>query len=279
MDNTRTVTSTFGHLMTVFRNDHIGNKIAQHGLYEKETLTLLLTLLKRMQQPVALDIGANIGNHALAFATCAHTVHAFEPLPLIHDLLCRNVEQNAMTNIRVHNLALSDSEGSDTIFMVQDGNYGASSFDRRREAVEPVVIQKTTGDACLARLHVDRVDLVKIDVEAHEVYVLRGLMATIARHKPVITMEWNDPLTIQRLGGSPELKFLNEHYSIYVLGTRGDRGWWQGLPLGPVRRKLARWFGNREAVLYPFNPDCLYKNLLLIPQGREDLLAGIRMRQ
>lgn len=279
MNNTHTVTTTFGHMMTVFRNDHVGDKIAQHGLYEKETLTLLLTLLARMQQPVVLDIGANIGNHALAFATCAQTVHAFEPLPLIHGVLCRNVEQNAMANIKVHNLALSDSEGSDTIFMVQDGNYGASSFDRRREAVQPVTVRKATGDSYLASQRIDRVDLMKIDVEAHEVYVLRGLMQTIARHKPVITMEWNDPLTVQRLGGSQELQFLNAHYRIYVLGTSHDRGWWQGVPLGPARRKLTRWFSHNEAVLYPFDPGSLYKNLLLVPQGREDLLAGIRMRQ
>src|SRR5690606_25995137 len=140
------------------RNDHVGNKITRNGLYEKETLTLLLTLLARMEQAVVLAVGADIGNHALAFATCAQAVHAFEPLPLIHSVLCRNVEQNALGNIYVYNLALSDSEGSDTIFMVQDGNYGASSFDRRREAVQPVTIQKVTGDGYLARRHIDRVD-------------------------------------------------------------------------------------------------------------------------
>src|SRR5690606_36340507 len=83
MENTQTVRSTFGHSITVFKNDHVGDKIARNGLYEKETLTLLLALLSRIDRPVVLDIGANIANHTLAFATCAQAVHAFEPIPLI----------------------------------------------------------------------------------------------------------------------------------------------------------------------------------------------------
>ena len=71
MDNTVTVTSSLGHHVTVYRNDHVGNKIVKHGLYEKENLELLLKLLATLSQPVVLDIGANIGNHTLAFATQA----------------------------------------------------------------------------------------------------------------------------------------------------------------------------------------------------------------
>jgi FkbM family methyltransferase len=276
MSDTRTLSTSLGHTITVFQNDYIGDKIARNGLYEKENLGLLLALLARMPDAVVLDVGANIGNHTLAFATGASQVHAFEPIPRIHALLTANVAQNRLDNVHIHNLALSDNSGTDTIHMVQDGNCGASSFDQRsKTATEAISVHKAIGDNLLTELGVTRVDLVKIDVEAHEVYVLRGLLQTLKRHLPVITLEWNDPLTIERLRGSPELAFLQEHYTIHVLGSNHDRGWWLGRPLAFVRRKLTRLLSPRVAVLHPFNPNQLYKNLLLVPKGREALLDNL----
>jgi hypothetical protein len=124
--------------------------------------------------------------------------------------------------------------------MVTNGNYGASSFDQRNGDTEAVSVQRRRGDALLAELGVGRVDFIKIDVEAHEVFVLRGLMNTLQRDRPVITMEWNDPLTIERMRGSPELQFLTDNYRIQVLGSSWDRVLWAGKPLASVRRLLAK---------------------------------------
>lgn len=272
MDNTATVTTTLGHRITVFRNDHVGNKIVRHGLYEKENLELLLKLLAALPQPVVLDIGANIGNHTLAFATQAQQVHAFEPIPYLFNVLSGNIAHNSLRQVYAHNVALSDHEGSATINMVNAGNYGASSFDKRTEGTTPISVRMMTGDAFVTNAKLARVDFVKIDVEAHEVFVLRGLMQTLRRDLPFITMEWNDPLTVQRLTGSPELQFLQEHYHIHVLGSNYDRAWWAGKSLAFLRRKLTRLFRPRVAVLYGFHPGRLYKNLLLVPKGREAVL-------
>jgi FkbM family methyltransferase len=275
MNTTAIVTTALGHRMTVFRNDHVGDKIARHGLYEKENLFLLLKLLETLPDPVILDIGANIGNHTLAFATKAREVHAFEPIPYLFDILSSNVAGNGLQHVHIHNLALSDSAGSATINMVNAGNYGASSFDKRSEGTTPVEVQLTTGDAFVAAQQLARVDFIKIDVEAHEVFVLRGLMQTLRRDLPFITMEWNDPLTVQRLSGSAELQFLQQHYSIHVLGSNYDRAWWAGKPLAFVRRKLTRLLRPRHAVLYAFDANRLYKNLLLVPKGKEQVLQGL----
>lgn len=275
MENTALVTTSLGHQMAVFRNDHVGDKIAHNGLYEKENLLLLLKLLERLPNATVLDIGANIGNHALAFATRAHTVHAFEPIPYLYEVLRGNVARNGLAHVHAHNVALSDHGGSATINMVNAGNYGASSFDRRTEGTTPVDVTLTTGDAFIAEHGIARVDFVKIDVEAHEVFVLRGLMQTLQRDLPFITMEWNDPLTIERLRGSPELQFLQQHYTIRVLGSNYDRQWWAGKPFAFLRRKLTRLLTPRTAVLYDFDSSRLYKNLLLVPKGRESLVQGL----
>lgn len=275
MDNTRTLSNLLGQKVTVFRDDHVGDKIATQGLYEKENLALLLELLGHIDHPVVMDVGANIGNHTLAFATAASQVHAFEPVPVIFSLLSRNIAQNDLQQVYAWNLALSDAVGEDIIHMVTKGNYGASSFDKRTDQSEAVAIKKTTGDAFFADKKLLKLDLLKIDVEAHEVYVLSGLQQTLQGQKPFITMEWNDPMTIERLADSSQLAFLAENYTIMVLGSNYDRGFYAGKPLAFIRRKLTRLFRKRKAVLYPFAPAKLYKNLLLIPNDKKDILEKL----
>jgi len=273
MPITRTLHTRLGHRITAFCNDHVGDKIALHGLYEPENLELLLDLIGRIKEPVVLDIGANIGNHTLAFATRAASVHAFEPIPAIYQLLHDNVAANGLAHVHTHPVALSDTAGTATIYMVKQGNFGASSFDQRANGVEPVEVNKQTGDEFVRQHGLGRIDFIKIDVEAHEVYVLRGLMETLRRDLPWLTMEWNDLLTIERLNHSPELTFLQQHYTLWVLGSNYDRTYWVNQRFGFLRRKLTRLFKPRRALLYRFLPDRLYKNLLLVPKGKEYLLS------
>jgi hypothetical protein len=57
-----------GHPFAVFANDYIGILVDQFGVYERDELNLLLTLIERLDEGifsgVAFDIGANVGNHA-----------------------------------------------------------------------------------------------------------------------------------------------------------------------------------------------------------------------
>lgn len=274
MSATRNLMTSLGHEITVFCNDHVGDKIASQGLYEPQNLALLIDLIGKMKNPLVLDIGANIGNHALAFATRAAAVHAFEPIPAIFRLLEQNIRQNRLANVHAHCCALSDAPGTATIYMVKDGNAGASSFDQRQQGTEPIEVSKLTGDEFVRSRQIGKVSLIKIDVEAHEVFVLKGLMQTLRRDLPWITLEWNDPLTIQRLNQSPELAFLLEHYTAWVLGSNYDRSFWSGKAFGLLRRKLTRLLKPRRALLYPFNTQRLYKNLLLVPKGQENLLSS-----
>lgn len=269
---TRTLQTLLGHSITVFEGDYIGRKIARQGLYEKENLEFLRGILERMKHAVVLDVGANIGNHTLAFATWAREVHAFEPLPETFALLRRNVETNGLHNVHLHPFALSDSNGRSILYRDLKGNIGASSFDRREGGGEEIPVEKRVGDEVVGELGLERLDLVKIDVEAHEVFVLQGLAATLDKFRPYIVMEWNDPLTIERLSGSEAMQRLFREYTVHVLGSRHDRGYWHGRPLAFLRRKLTRLFTRREAALYPFNPARLYRNLLLVPKGKERYL-------
>ncbi len=275
MPETQELTTALGHQVTAFRNDHVGDKIAKYGLYEKDNLLLMLSLLKKITTPVVMDIGANIGNHSLAFASVANHVLSFEPLPAVYALLEKNVSRNKLNNVDTFPYALSDVEEDSTIYMVQEGNVGASSFDKRAENTQSIVVRKKIGDDVVRENNLKKLDLIKLDVEAHEAFVLRGLKRTLAQHKPIITMEWNDPLTIERLNGSEELRFLFEEYEIHVLGSNYDRGFWEGHSFPFLKRKFTRLFREKQAALYSFHPARLYKNLLLIPKSKKAILDGL----
>ena len=272
--DTRTVDTSNGHKITVFANDHIGQKIIKTGLYERDSLAFISQLLANMSQPVVMDVGANIGNHTLSFATRASRVFAFEPVPKVFALLAQNVEQNSLQNVEPVNIALSNSNEQTQLFMTTDGNVGASSFDKRTDAVEPVMVTKRVGDDWVKEQALEQIDLLKIDVEGHELFVLLGLEQAILRYRPFIMLEWDHSASMQRLKDSNILHELLADYSIKVLGNNYDRGYWVHKPFARVRRKLTRWFVPKRAQLYDFNPDLAYKNLLLIPPGKEQFLPG-----
>ena len=272
MPATRTLPTSFGHRITVFCGDHVGDKIAERGLYEPESLDVLLDLLGRIPEPVVLDVGANIGNHALAFATRAAEVHAFEPAPTLCAVLRENVRQNALVNVWVHEVALSDARGTATLQVNLTGNLGASSLEPCSGEGQPVEVRTLTGDAFVTQRGLGHVDLIKIDVEGHEDSVLRGLRQTLARDRPWLAMEWKNRRTIERLRGSPEADFLMQHYEPWVLGSTHDRLYWESRALGFLRRKCRRLLTPRRALLYPFESTRLCKNLLWVPNGREALL-------
>jgi FkbM family methyltransferase len=125
-----------------------------------------------------VDVGANVG--VLACAVAAQDprtrVIAFEPHPRTFRLLERNVRLNGFENVSLHNLGLG-SEPS-TLYM----------SDRRSDDMNfisdaGVPVRVATLDDLLA--DVERIDLLKIDVEGYELEVLRGGSRTIARTREV----------------------------------------------------------------------------------------------
>jgi len=143
-----------------------------------------------------IDVGANIGVYALPWAAMNAdvTVHCFEPNPAVRARLARNVALNRLTaRIRLHTQALSDHAGTATLY----GNDDMSSLNK---GVYTGAGQAVPTEVPLARLD-DIFDiegpplsLMKIDVQGHELEVLRGAHAAISRHRPALILEHEDDL-------------------------------------------------------------------------------------
>lgn len=155
--------------------------------YEIEDLILIKSAVGMGKR--CLDVGANVGNHAVFFAKemKASCVVCFEPNDVALELLKINVALNdaAAIDLNLAAHALGDHEGRGTIETRHENNLG---FGVLKESGDGTV-EVATGDELLASA---AFDFVKIDVEGHELAVLRGLERTILRDRPIIYVEVNN---------------------------------------------------------------------------------------
>ncbi len=132
----------------------------------------------------AINVGANFGIYTYAFVRAGARVEAFEPLPQCRRILAAY----ASPRVRVHNVALSDASGRLPLHIpVYDGRPepGHATFRHIVATHQTVDVPVRTLDEFQFR----DVSLIKVDVEGHELDVLRGARATLARERPVLVLE------------------------------------------------------------------------------------------
>jgi FkbM family methyltransferase len=155
----------------------------------------LLMLFERYVSPgdVAIDVGANVGTHASTLSRLVGPdglVLAFEPSSAIRPRLKANLELNRATDNVVLREAAAWSIQTTLRFEEDESNYnqgvGHADPHGTREVEAVTLDDELSGE--------DRpVSLLKVDVEGFEDHVLRGAAQTLARHRPVIVIEYADP--------------------------------------------------------------------------------------
>ena len=177
---------------------------ATHHDMERDVLDALLSRLAPGM--TAVDVGAHMGYHALHMARAVGAtgrVFAFEPDPKSCQRLRRNVTLNDADNITVQECAVSDSRGH----VKFTGGGAAESHVGEGDLIVPAV----TLDAA-----VDSAQLVKVDVEDHEVAVLRGAVRLVNEVRPAWLIEVHSP---QSLAGC---KALLHGYKLSTIDGLGE---------------------------------------------------------
>jgi FkbM family methyltransferase len=181
-----------------FPGDDIGDQIIAHGWYEDVLLEALFDRLlaaeaDNFRAGIAVDVGANIGNHSLWFAARFARVLAFEPNPICIKLFEANVLMNDAGNVRLFPLGLSDAATQMTFHSNQGDNLGRSGVtgDLAATATHRFPVTLERGDDVLidAVLGALPVALVKLDIEGHELPAIAGLRETLLRHRPLVLFE------------------------------------------------------------------------------------------
>lgn len=143
-----------------------------------------------------IDIGANIGITGVLLAQLAPEgrVAAIEPVPTTYRLLETNVADSGHKNIQTHNFALGKDDGEIVMQGNPDNLSGAfvsdiHSIDDHHHFKE--VVKLHALDSVFGTLGLDRLDLIKIDVEGYELDVLEGGASVLAKYRPIVTLEMN----------------------------------------------------------------------------------------
>lgn len=167
-------------LLLVNPTETIGRSLCHMGVYD----LVLTECLWRFATPgtKAADIGANIGYFSLLLSHrvgVTGKVWCFEPHPKIFQRLKGNLKPQSVCQL--HNLALSAKKGTMTLHVPQDfdGNEGTASLEPsvdKEGAGQSLSVAVETLDSILFN---QKVDLIKIDVEGHELDVFTGGSETL----------------------------------------------------------------------------------------------------
>lgn len=143
--------------------------------FHRKDMQFLLDVLR--PEDCLLDIGANIGTHAICPSKVVGEsllVYSFEPHPRIFEYLQKNIQLNQLTNIHAFNLALGESEGKAFLSecTADDTNWvGEAEAGGIQITIRPL-------DALDLDLQ-GRTVIVKMDIEGYELYALRGAERTL----------------------------------------------------------------------------------------------------
>lgn len=156
---------------------------------------------------VVIDVGANIGETSLGLASRVGKrgrVIAFEPDPAMVAKCQRNFELNECENLLLEPLALGDAPANHLLASVSARNPGGNRIlpAHSAEVSHAVAVRAVRLDDYLAEKGIDRVSLIKIDVEGFEHNVLRGAKSTIEKSKPRLFVELSTA-NLREQGSSP----------------------------------------------------------------------------
>lgn len=164
------------------QTDFIQKIIANTGKpYEVEMLEDMLQRTK--ENDLILDIGTNIGNHAICLAANGRKVCGFEANPKMFELAQVNVALNQLQNrVQIHCCGISDKEERAAFGAEIPSNFGAM---RLQQVQDGGIICHRLDDFNFN----EPIAMIKIDIEGMEDKALRGAKNLIEKHRPILYLE------------------------------------------------------------------------------------------
>ncbi len=202
--------------MIINRHDYNGPENARYGVgnqllstsnydYSEVEFSKMLLKYKRKYNGdgvIAIDCGANIGVHTVQWGKLMRDfgrVYSFEAQEKLFYALSGNIAINNCLNVHARNQAVSSDDG---VLMIPQLDYTTpssfGSFEIKKKDATENIGQPINYDNNLVKistialdsLQLDRIDLIKIDVEGMEIDVLNGAKKSISNFKPLLIIEF-----------------------------------------------------------------------------------------
>lgn len=194
-------TDRFGSRLLLDLDNYIDSVLFVKGEFEAEAMTALARQAEELNCRTFIDVGANFGLFAVFMAQKAwcSRVHAFEPDPRNFAQLLANLFLNDLCDrVVAHPVALSAEDGRSRFRLARARhswdfgkfNSGMSEIatpEAPGNGEETVLVETRRLDGILAPA--GEAIAIKIDVEGHELEVLRGMRGMLERNRCVVLME------------------------------------------------------------------------------------------
>lgn len=163
----------------------VGRALFMKGEFDREVFTPLRNALK--PGGVFLDVGANAGFYsmlALDLIGPTGTVHAFEIDPRALRCLRKTIAREAISNLFVHPVAVSNETGFAHLDMISDcGRTRIQSDGSGRR------VPTTTLDAWRQKHSGGKIQAIKMDIEGGELRALHGATKLLREERPLLVCE------------------------------------------------------------------------------------------
>jgi len=157
---------------------------------EKAVLRLLCGKSK-----AAVDVGANIGTVSYFLSKYSRENHAFE----INPHLAAKLRLARLANTKIYEIGLSDARRSARLRVPVSGHgpvFGNATIEAANDLDGRATVEQELPVAMLDDFGLRDVGIIKIDVEGHELAVLRGSLKTLERERPSLVIE-----IVERMNG------------------------------------------------------------------------------
>tara|TARA_B100000965_G_scaffold155805_1_gene129764 strand:- start:865 stop:1617 length:753 start_codon:yes stop_codon:yes gene_type:complete len=160
-----------------------------------------LQLLKEIIIPGTdtIDVGVYRGVYSYEMAKYSKIVHAFEPNPIIFKDIKLNLSK-IIKNISFYGYALSDHENTSILKVpIRNKNFDRNNYEEyfqmgkatihkenKMEDIETFEVKSKKLDSFSFS---NKISFIKVDVEGHELAVIRGAENTIKKNKPILLVE------------------------------------------------------------------------------------------
>ncbi len=166
-----------------------------------------------------IDVGTNYGTSLLQFANLIGgkgRVFGFEPDPTNFEICKQNIQINPFTNLYVENFGLGNKECDVNLVIETESNRGSSRISKNINGNEFQQIKIIRFDNWIKEKKIEKINLIKIDVEGYEMEVLKGAEQSIKKFKPILFIELDDKnLKLQNSSAKELISFLiNLDYNI-----------------------------------------------------------------
>ena len=177
MMETRAGTTDLGTMHTTFigkENDHMLEKLCQ--------------------TPVIIDIGAHIGLVSIYIAKkiTGAMIYSYEPFPENYELLRRNIEINGLSHtIKPFNKAVFNKKGRKKLYFRRRYNAGCTLLGENNKESESIFVDCTTVRDIFETNKIKTCDLLKVDCEGADYYILKSIPSRYMKRIKMIHAEFH----------------------------------------------------------------------------------------